>query len=145
MTWKADVYRLCLVKEKTVEYGKVNMPDNVIEIMKQLGCEQWSEEYVYAFCMDASNQIIGIHEISHGTTNASICSPKDIFKRALSNNATAIIVTHNHPSGDPTPSKEDCKITRKVVEAGKLLGIDVLDHIILGDRYYFSFSEQGLL
>lgn len=141
--YRADVYRCCLVKETTIEYGKVNMPDNVIEIMGQLGYRTWSEEYLYLFCLGASGQVLGIHEISHGTINASICSPKDIFKRALNNNATAVITTHNHPSGNPTPSKNDFEITRKVVESGKLLDIDVLDHIILGDRCYYSFREQN--
>ena len=143
--YQADLYRCSLIKEKSIKYGKVTMPEAVVEIMRGLGCDAWSEEYMYLICLDVSGQVAGIHEVSHGTANASICSPRDIFKRALVNNAVGIILAHNHPSGDPTPSDTDVVTAKKVTEAGKLLDIKVLDHIILGDNRYYSFQANELM
>ena len=102
------------------------------------------EEYMYMICMNTKNRIIGVFEISHGSVNASIVSPREIFQKALLANAVSIIVMHNHPSGDPKPSPEDIEVTRRIVEAGKIIGIQVLDHIIVGDQYV-SLKEKGYL
>ena len=95
-------------------------------------------------CMNTKNKIIGVFEISHGSVNSSIVSPREVFQKALLANAVSIIVMHNHPSGDCTPSREDIEVTKRLVEAGKIVGVEVLDHIIVGDRYS-SLKEKGYL
>ena len=80
-----------------------------------------------------------------GTINTSLVHPREVFKRALLNNASNIMVAHNHPSGDPNPSKEDIQITERLKEAGNLLGINLLDHIIVGEDKYISLKEKGVL
>lgn len=102
------------------------------------------EEYMYMICMNTKNRVIGVFEISHGSVNSSIVSPREIFQKALLANAVSIIVMHNHPSGDPKPSPEDIEVTKRIVEAGKIIGVQVLDHIIVGDQYV-SLKEKGYL
>ena len=102
------------------------------------------EEYMYMICMNTKNRIIGIFEISHGSVNVSIVTPREVFQKALLANAVSIILMHNHPSGDCTPSREDVEVTKKLVEAGKLIGISVLDHIIVGDNYS-SLKDKGYI
>ena len=92
--------------------------------------------------MNTKNKVIGVFEISHGNVNSSIVGTREIFQKALLANAVSIILMHNHPSGDPSPSREDIEVTRRIVEAGKIIGIQVLDHIIIGDRYS-SLKEKG--
>lgn len=83
--------------------------------------------------------------ISIGHLNASIVHPREMFKEAIRRSSAAVILVHNHPSGDLTPSQEDIATTERLKQAGELLGIEVLDHLIVGDNRYFSFREQGLL
>ena len=103
------------------------------------------KEHFKILLLDTKNQIISTEEISIGTLNASIVHPRDVFKIAIKRNANAIILLHNHPSGDPTPSNEDINITNRLVDVGKLIGIKVLDHIIIGDNRYMSFKEKNLI
>lgn len=100
------------------------------------------EEYMYMICMNVKNKILGVFEISHGTVNVSLVSPREVFQKALLANAVSIILMHNHPSGDCTPSREDIEVTKRLVEAGKIIGIEVLDHIIVGDKFS-SLKEKG--
>jgi len=86
---------------------------------------------------------MGIHTVSIGTINTGIVQPREVFKAAILAGACAVILAHNHPSGDPEPSEEDRKTTDKLRKAGKLLAIEVLDHVIIGAKSYVSFSEQG--
>ena len=83
--------------------------------------------------------------ISIGSLTASVVHPREVFKAAVQNSAAAMILVHNHPSGDPSPSKEDLNITRQLMEAGKLMDIPVLDHIVLGDNKYISLKEEGMI
>jgi DNA repair protein RadC len=80
-----------------------------------------------------------------GTLDANICHPREIFKYALEKNSASVILVHNHPSGDPTPSKADLEITKRIQEAGKIMGIDVLDHVIISKNKIFSFKEKDLI
>jgi len=98
-------------------------------------------EEFHIVCLDTKNQIIGTHQISVGTLDASLVHPREVFKPAIKDSASSVILVHNHPSGDPTPSPEDRQVTRRLEEAGKLLGIDVLDHIVLGSRGGVSIRE----
>ena len=104
----------------------------------------WDRERFLAVLLDGKNRVLGLNEVSVGTLTASLVHPREVFKAALIGNAAAIIVVHNHPSGDPTPSVEDIAITHRLREAGELLGIRILDHVILGDGRYVSFSDEGL-
>lgn len=103
------------------------------------------KEYFKIAILDTKNQILAIENISIGTLNASIVHPRDVFKIAIKRNANSIILIHNHPSGDPNPSNEDISITNRLIDAGNLIGIKVLDHIIIGDNKYISFKEKNLV
>lgn len=102
------------------------------------------EESVVLF-LDAKNRRLSDMVIATGTVNASIMSPREIFLNALERGAVGIILIHNHPSGDPEPSSEDIAVTRRIRDAGNLIGIRLMDHIIIGDNIYISFKEKGLL
>ena len=103
-------------------------------------------EHFVVLMLDQKNHVIGIHTVSMGSLTASIVHPREVFKAAILANAATILCGHNHPSGDPQPSKEDRAITHRLAEAGKLLGINVVDHIIIGSAgRYFSFADEGLL
>jgi DNA repair protein RadC len=102
-------------------------------------------EYFLALLLDGKNRVIREEQISEGSLNQSIVHPREVFSPAVRESAAAVILVHNHPSGDPTPSREDREITRRLKEAGDIMGIRVLDHIIIGDGGYLSFVEQGLL
>lgn len=141
--------RVVLVKEKTARYElerKVNSPDRVAKIAnKILHLEDAAQEIFGIICVNTKNNIVGIHEVSRGTLNASIISPREVFKTALLHNASSIIAFHNHPSGDTSPSKEDLSVTKSLMEAGKLIDISVLDHVIIGDNSFLSLRESNLM
>lgn len=103
------------------------------------------QEYMKLLMFNTRTRLIGETDISKGTVNASLITPRELFIEALQKNAVSIILMHNHPSGDPTPSREDILITRRIRDAGALIGIELLDHIILGDNTYVSLGEQGFL
>lgn len=103
------------------------------------------QEYMKLLMLNTKSKLIGETDISKGTVNASLVSPRELFIEALEKNAVSIILMHNHPSGDPTPSKEDLFVTKRVKDAGDLIGIELLDHIIIGNNCYVSFAEQRLL
>lgn len=102
------------------------------------------KEYFLVLLLDGKNRILREVQISEGSLNQSIVHPREVFNPAVRESAAAVILVHNHPSGDPTPSREDLEISRRLKEAGELLGIRVLDHIIIGDNAYVSFVERGL-
>ncbi len=102
-------------------------------------------EQFRAMLLDTRNQVQCVKTISIGSLNASIIHPREVFKEAIAQSAAGIIVAHNHPSGDPSPSQEDIAVTRRLVEAGRILGIDLLDHVVLGDGRFISLKERGLM
>ena len=103
------------------------------------------QERMKLLLLNTKSRLIGETEISKGTVNASIVSPRELFIEALQKNAVSIILLHNHPSGDPQPSREDILVTKKVQEAGWMIGVELLDHIIIGNNRYVSLKEQGYL
>lgn len=142
--------RVTLEKEISVNrpdlVSIIRSPDDVSYFAKSfLRMHEESEEYLYMICMNTKNRIVGVFELSHGNVNSSIFSVREIFQKALLANAVSIIVMHNHPSGDPTPSREDIEVTKRTVEAGKIIGVQVLDHIIIGDGSYASLKEKGYI
>ncbi len=103
------------------------------------------QEHFVALYLNTKNQVLHKQTIFIGSLNASIVHPREVFKEAIKRSAAWLICFHNHPSGDPTPSREDIAVTNRLVESGKLLGIDVLDHIIIGDNQYVSLKEKGYM
>ena len=104
-----------------------------------------AKEQFVVILLDAKNKVIGTEVVSEGSLSTSIVHPRDVFQPAILQNAAAIVVAHNHPSGDPTPSSEDRELTQTLLEAGRALCIPVLDHLIIGDGTYYSFEEDGAL
>jgi DNA repair protein RadC len=126
---------------------KITGSKDVYEVLERY----WDEdriEFVEQFkvlLLNRANKVIGIYEVSTGTTTATVADPKSIFVAALKGNASAVILAHNHPSGNLTPSEADIKLTKDLVAAGKFLHIPVLDHIIITSETYYSFADEGLL
>ncbi|WP_243137207.1 RadC family protein [Desulfofundulus thermobenzoicus] len=112
----------------------------VMEEMRHL-----DREHFRALLLNTKNQVIAREVISIGTLNSSTVHPRELFKNAIKRNAAAVILIHNHPSGDPAPSSEDLAVTGRLVEAGRIIGIEVLDHLIIGDNRFVSFKAKGLL
>lgn len=103
------------------------------------------QEHMKLLMLNSKSKLLGEKDISKGTVNASLVSPRELFIEALDKQAVAIILLHNHPSGDTTPSENDLFLTKRVQEAGRLIGIELLDHIIIGNNCYMSFAEEKLL
>ena len=141
--------RVVLVKEKVGRYElpkKISNPDQVYKAITTItSAEEEAQEVFGVLILNTKNKIVAVHEISRGTLNSSMVHPREVFKPAILHNAAAIICFHNHPSGDPEPSKEDIKITNCLVEAGKIMGIEIFDHIIIGDDRYVSLKERGVV
>ena len=104
-----------------------------------------TREHLMAVYLNARNELLFRKHIFAGTLNANLVHPREIFNEALKQNAASVILVHNHPSGDPEPSKADLEITKRIIEAGKIMGIDVLDHIIITKNKVFSFKEKKLI
>jgi DNA repair protein RadC len=107
--------------------------------------EGLDREKCVVMCLDRKNGLIGLNVVSVGSLTTSIVHPREVFKPAILSNASSVILSHNHPSGDPLPSQEDRALTARLVQAGKVLGVEALDHIIVGDGKYFSFADEGIL
>lgn len=150
-------YKTRLTENKRVELEKevsknypgleyvIKSPDDAVTIGREfLRIHEESEEYMHMICLNTKNKVIGVFEISHGNVNSSIVGTREVFQKALLANAVSIILLHNHPSGDCTPSRQDIEVTKKLVEAGHLIGIEVLDHLVIADKYC-SLKEKGYL
>lgn len=123
---------------------KVTSPSVLVDLLMD-EMRYLNKEFFKIAILDTKNQVLCIENISIGTLNASIVHPRDVFKISIKRNANSIILIHNHPSGDTTPSAEDISITNRLIDAGNLIGIKVLDHIIIGDNKYLSFKEKNLM
>lgn len=119
-------------------------PHAVYEMLKPKIAHLKKEHFVL-ISFDTRNKVIGMDTISVGTLNASLVHPRELFGIAIRRHAASVIIAHNHPSGDPDPSDEDIKVTAKLVEAGKLMGIIVLDHIVVSSTSFYSFSEENMM
>ncbi|MFD2046221.1 DNA repair protein RadC [Ornithinibacillus salinisoli] len=114
--------------------------DYIMEEMRSL-----KQEHFVVLFLNTKNQIIHRQTIFIGSLNASIVHPREVYREAVKRSAASIIVAHNHPSGDPTPSQEDILVTRRLVDSGKMIGIELLDHLVIGDRKFVSLKEKGYL
>ncbi|HOJ09537.1 MAG TPA: JAB domain-containing protein [Clostridiales bacterium] len=150
MAKRISIYSVRLIKEKTglyeLEYVVIRNSQIANDVIKKvLDINNSTVEKFGIITLTVKNKIAGVHIISVGNLNSSIVHPREIFQQAILNNASAIILFHNHPSGDPTESTEDIEITKRLIEAGDILGIKVIDHIIVGeDNKYISFKAKGI-
>jgi len=128
----------------TLERGSISAPeDGAALLMPRLRYE--TNEHFVIVLLNAKNKVMLVEQISEGSLNSSVVHPREVFSPAVLHHAAAILVGHNHPSGDPTPSKEDRSLTDILVQTGVIMGIPLLDHIVIGDGKYFSFKEHGYL
>ncbi|SHJ95780.1 DNA replication and repair protein RadC [Anaerobranca californiensis DSM 14826] len=121
---------------------QITCPKDVVEIMINK-LQYLNQEHFYIVLLNTKNVIISYEEVSKGGLNIASIYPREVFNKAIKNSAARIILVHNHPSGDPTPSLEDINLTKRLIEVGKLTGIKVLDHIIVGQEDYISLKEEG--
>ena len=140
--------KVVLEKELSVNCPDVdrfmNSPDKIVRLATDfLRMHEETEEYLYMVCLNTKLKMTSVFEISHGNVNSSIFSTREILQKALLANAVSIIMLHNHPSGDSKPSREDVQVTERLKEAGKIVGIGVLDHIVIGRGNYTSLKEKG--
>lgn len=132
-----------IAKSTAISKMQIGSPASIADIyMEEMRYLQ--QEHLKIVLLDTKNNIICDDTISKGTVNASLINPREVMIYALKNAAVHMIIIHNHPSGDPMPSKEDIAITRRICEAGDIIGIKVLDHIIIGDGKYISLKEKGI-
>ena len=130
-----------MVKEGSIDGTLLATPEHVELYLSEL--KQASQECFVIIALNAKNRVIEKHLISLGTVNSTLVHPRECFRPLIQSNASACILAHNHPSGDPTPSAEDIKITRQLVGAGEIVGIKILDHVVIGDTA-ISLRETGL-
>ncbi|KUO70898.1 MAG: hypothetical protein APF81_08955 [Desulfosporosinus sp. BRH_c37] len=122
----------------------INSPQDVAHIVME-EMRFLDREHFRVISLSTKNHVLGISPVSIGSLNSSLVHPRECFKEAIRRNSNAIILLHNHPSGDPTPSQEDIEVTRRLADGGKILGIEVLDHVIIGDNRFISLKERGIL
>ena len=121
----------------------VKTPEDVVALVRGR-LKSKKKEYFLALLLDTRSQLIKVAEISVGSLDSSIVHPREVFKEAVSASAASVIFAHNHPSGDPEASGDDINLTKRLAEAGEIMGIDVLDHVIIGERRYLSLKREGL-
>lgn len=145
-----DDGKAVLEKEVSVNCPEVSRimssPDRLAVLARSyLRLHEETEEYLYMICLNTKLKMTSIFELSHGNVNSSVVGIREMFQKALLANAVNIVLMHNHPSGDPTPSRQDIDITKRAIEAGNIVGVDVLDHIIIGNPGYTSLKDKGYI
>ena len=139
------------IREINVKYGKklqsipITSPNDIANFIRNKILKTNAKEHFILLCLDGSHHVIGYNVVSIGTANAAMVHPREVFQPAVLTGAVSIVVAHNHPSGSLTPSKEDRSVTEKLKEAGKLLDIKVLDHLIITEESHLSFHEMGMM
>jgi DNA repair protein RadC len=144
---RVPVVTIKLIREASVLYPtrRINSPLDAYDILKSFLVDADRENF-YAIYLNTKNEPAAIHPVSIGSLNASLVHPREVYKAAIPVNASSVILSHNHPSGDPTPSREDLEVSKRLKEAGTIIGIEVLDHIIFGsETNYYSLKEHGNL
>ena len=126
------------------QYRSVSKPNEVAELLDSFLSKR-DREHFGVLCVDTKNQPTNISIVSIGNLNSAIVHPREVFKTAILSNAASIILFHNHPSGNPEPSTQDVELTNRLMNSGELLGIQVLDHIIVGDECFVSLNERNLM
>ncbi|MBK8945783.1 MAG: DNA repair protein RadC [Ignavibacteriae bacterium] len=139
-----ELSRRIKFNEKWFSQKKIKSPEDLAEIFIPLLKDEIKEKFIVV-CLNTSNQIIKFEIISIGNLNSSIVHPREVFKVAIENNSASIFLVHNHPSGNTEPSKEDISITKRLVEAGKIFDISVLDHLIIAGENFTSLVEKRII
>lgn len=139
--------RISLVREPgDLGFGRVRLPEDAARVARRFVPEDIDREMFFVLMLDTRNNVTAANLVSIGTLNGGLVHPREVFKAAILENAAAVVLGHNHPSGDVTPSAEDRALTMRLVNAGNILGIGVLDHLIIGHgANYYSFKEKGLI
>ncbi len=136
------------LSKRALEVNDTNLPviSDAKDAVAQLSdMRDLKKEHLVALYLNAKNQLVHKETISMGTLNANLVHPREVFEPALKYSAAQIIAAHNHPSGDPKPSEDDLEVTKRLTEAGKMMGIELMDHVIISKNSYFSFKEEKLL
>lgn len=143
---RVSIVSVKLVRESSIFYERrsIRSPQDAYDLFKSF-LEDKDREHFIVVSLDTKNQPVSINICHIGSLNASIVSPREVMKSAILSSAASIMVAHNHPSGETTESREDVEITKRLAEAGKLMGIELLDHIIIGDGKYNSLKEKGVI
>lgn len=145
--YKIPRYQISLVRENSTEAWepiRITKPHDIVKALHPY-FDKLDREVFLTLQLDMKNKIIGHYTASVGTVSGALVHPREVFKAAILQNASKIICVHNHPSGDPEPSPEDLEITKKLKQAGDILGIEVLDHIIIGDGVHMSLRAEGMI
>lgn len=133
-----------LIRDEEFQEGPIiKRPQDVAELMKNL--TKKDREHFICIHLNTRNMVVGIEVIAIGILNACTVHPREVFKAAILNSASGIILVHNHPSGDCNPSEDDMKLTKRLVESGEMLGIEVIDHVIIGHEEFISMKDKNLL
>ncbi len=144
VTWR---FRDCSTLYPELPSGEkayIRGPRDVFDRFRSLFDGQVRERFV-VFWLNSKNRVMGFEVVSEGTLNSSMVHPREVFRGAIVATCASIVVAHNHPSGNTEPSKEDIEVTQQLVDAGKIIGIPLLDHVIHADNTYTSFAERGLV
>ena len=146
VTKRINIVSIKLVKESSFLYQTltISSPKDAYEMIKDQLQDLDREQFIIA-CLNTKNEPTNISVVSVGTLNKAIVHPREVFKTAILSNAASIMAFHNHPSGETTPSQQDIQLTKRLYEAGELLGIKLLDHLIIGDGSFTSLKENGYL
>ena len=140
---RINVVSIKMIRESSFLYNirRISEPKDIVDLGKKFLDELDREELIVA-CLNTKNEVNSVNVVSIGSLNNSVVHPREVFKTAILSNAASIVMIHNHPSGDVTPSKEDKEITLRIKESGIILSIKLLDHIIIGNDVYYSFKEH---
>ena len=139
------MFELKVIRERKEGYGlrqQFRSSQDICEMFRERFTHADREEFV-VLLLDVKNKLLGFHVVSVGSLTSSVVHPREVYKVAILGNAASLILLHNHPSGDPTPSNEDLQITNRLCQIGEVLGIKVLDHVVIGDGRYVSFVDDG--
>jgi DNA repair protein RadC len=143
--YRGYAVKTLLIRENVNEYNPIKI-DSDLKVYKMFEKLVYLDhERFYSVVIDGNTQVIAVHMVSKGTLNQTLIHPREIFKTAAILSAAGVILVHNHPSGSAEPSKEDYVVTQQFVEAGRIMGINLIDHIVIGHGKHFSFQRRGIL
>ena len=150
MSINISLNKIVLVKDSSDRYDldtrSIRGPEDAVHAINTiLNLNNEAQEVLVTLMLNTKNSIVGIQEITRGSLSASIVHPREVYKAAILHNAASIILAHNHPSGSPSPSREDIAVTERILKAGKILDIPLLDHVIIGDPRFVSLKEKGII
>ena len=144
---RIEIVSLKMIRENSIMYSNrtISTPSEAVNLLRYL-LEECDREKMLVCCLNTKNEPTNISVVSVGSLNSSIVHPREVFKTAIISNSASIIIAHNHPSGNSKPSKEDMSITERIKQAGKIIGIQMIDHIIIGENgEYTSLKEEGII